>query len=119
MSLIKSVVQADNKKLVGAHKEFLRWKQQNLNLATTNFGWALQHYEKCKRSITQNCQTFTSKKSYARSISTTFIIANTVYWKPRNDPGWKQADRVPPPAARNNAPVKVLFNDQRHAVYRY
>lgn len=119
MSLVKSVVNADNISLVCAHKELIKWKkEQNQYFAKTIFGWAILHYKKCKRSITKNCPSFTSQKSYARALATTCIIANTVYWRERNDPGWKQAARAPPPAPRNGAPVKVLFNSERHAAYR-
>ena len=126
MSLIKCVVYANDNLLYKAHKEFANWKQQQLNsnsvsqyLAKTDFGWALRHFEKCKRSITKICPTFESQKSYARGISTTQVIGKNIYWKNHDDPVWKQSRRDPPPFARNGAPVKVLFDHEKDVLYRF
>ena len=118
MSCIKSVVCANDEQLVALHKFFVEWKQENLHLATTNYGWACRHYKSRHRAINKICPTFTSAKSYACAIATTYIIGKKIYWKSQQDPGWKQCDRSPPPVARNLAPTKVLFSHERDAAYR-
>ena len=48
-----------------------------------------------------------------------FDYDNVCYWKAHDDPAWKQACRTAPPVPRNGAPVRVLFDHQRMATYRF
>ena len=59
-----------------------------------------------------------SRQSYARAIVTTEVIDGKVFWKPRDDKGWDQAARKPPPATKNGAPVKVFYNHNRDYICR-
>ena len=123
MSLAKSIVRANDQMLVNAHKLFLAWKQQHLNWykKSSDHGLVLKHFsiKQCRRIITKTCPTFKSQKTYARSITTTYAIGSKVYWKAHDDPAWKQACRTAPPVPRNGAPVRVLFDHQRMATYRF
>ena len=119
MSLIKSVVGANDALLVDAHREFLAWKNKNPQVAKTNFGFALKHHEKCRRAITKKYDAFIKPKQYANAIATTCIINNKIYWNPHDNECWKNADRTPPPVPRNGSPVKVLYNHERDTVYRH
>ena len=119
MSLVKSIVKANDEQLVGAHQQFLDWKSQHFGDAKTNFGYALKHFASCKRAITRICPSFTSDHSYARGISTTYVYDKKIYWKEHSDPCWKKSRRKPPPVPRNGGRVRVLFDHQRDAIYRY
>ena len=117
----RAVVSANDTQLVKAHKEFYKWKKNNPlpgTLCATDFTFALKHYGKFRRAITKNCASFTSRKTYARAMVTTYIIGNKTYWKARDDPGWKRAELKPPPAPRNGAPVRVFFNHNRDIIYK-
>ena len=120
MACIKAVVEANDEKLIAAHKTFAEWKK-NLphNGMRTDYGRAMRHFNKCRRSITKCCDTFFSNKSYARSIVTTQVINGKVYWQSRENIGWKQASREPPPVTSNGLPTKVLYNYNRDDVYRF
>ena len=119
MSCIKSVVNTTDKQLVFVHKLFSKWKQENLDVTKTNYGWACQHYKSRRHSINKICPTFTSAKSYVCVIATTYMIEQKIYCKTPTDPGWKQCDRSPPPVVRNLASIKVLFSHERDTTYRY
>ena len=126
MSTIKSIVNANDKILAAALKSFSDWKTQEqsrhkLGLPKTNFGWARRHYANraCARSITKNNPLFSSQTSYARGISIIQVIDKKIYWKSGDDPCWKQARKTPPTCPRNGAPVRVLFEHCKDAVYRY
>ena len=41
-----------------------------------------------------------------------------MFWKPYDDPCWKQVCREPPPTPKNKAPVRVFYNHNRDKLYR-
>ena len=43
---IKAVVGANDKQLIAVHKEFHQWKTLNPQLAKTDYGFAMRHYQK-------------------------------------------------------------------------
>ena len=59
-----------------------------------------------------------SRQTYARAIITTQVIDGKVFWKHRDDKGWEQAGRQPPPATKNGAPIKVFYNHNRDHIFR-
>ena len=118
MSLIKSVVQANDEMLVAAHRDFQTWKSANSARKINDFHCALKHFSRCARHITKTCTTFTSGKSYARAIATTYVADKKVYWKPPGDNGWKNAEKNSPPTPRNGAAVRVLFDCNKDVVYK-
>ena len=59
-----------------------------------------------------------SRQSYARAIVTTEIIDGKVFWKHRDNEGWRQANRQPPPSTKNGAPVQVFYNHNRDCIFR-
>ena len=123
MSCIKSVVNANDLCITKTHEEFAKWRKRQMQTATGRskslFQWALQHYNTCKRTITRNCETFQSPKSYARAIVTTFVSNKKAFWQHPQHPGWKQAGRKPPPETRNGAPMRVLYTNEREDVYKF
>ena len=120
MSCIKSVVDANDTKLIQVHKLFKEWKKNNTHSrVSTDYGLAIKHYEKCGRHITKLCSTFSSSKSYARSMVTTQVINGKVYWHSADHMGWKQAGREPPPPSKNGSPTKVFYNYNRDTIYRH
>ena len=94
MSLIKSVVKANDEMLVAAHRDFQTWKSANSTRKINDFHCALKHFSRCARHITKTCTTFTSGKSYARAIATTYVVGKKVYWKPLGDNGWKNVEKT-------------------------
>ena len=98
MSLIHSVALANDDKLIKAHKLFKAWKKPRLtrwNQSKSDFHWAQAHWDcnlNSRREITRQCDTFTSKKTYARAIATTYIKDGKAYWKSGNDPDWKSPE---------------------------
>ena len=116
----RAVVSANDMQLFRAHREFCKWKKKNPvagTLCATDFTFALKHFDKYRRAITKNCPSFQSRKTYARSMVTTYIIGKKTYWKARDDVGWKRAGLKPPPAPRNGAPMRVFFNHNRKSIY--
>jgi hypothetical protein len=145
MSCLDAVAHASDEELVKVHSEFKKWKhvwkQKGPARIKTDFGWALRHFDRCvcesmcvcascsliqtmimfnrcHRAITRNCNSMTSRKSYARAIATTYVLNSKIYWKPHDDPCWKQVGRDAPPVPKNKALVRAFYNHNRDELYR-
>ena len=100
-------------------REFVKWKKETPlsdTLGATDFSFVLRHYSKCQRSIRKNCPSFSSNKTYARAMVTTYFIGKKAYWKPREDVGWKRVRLKPPPKTKNEAPVRIFYNHNRKSL---
>ena len=74
MSLVKSVVEANDDLLVNAHKSFVDWKENVIKQnpwkpapAKTSYGWALLHFRKCGWVITRACTTLVNQHAHANN----------------------------------------------------
>ena len=122
MSCISSVARANDELMLAAHEVFETWKAvqrtRGKQKVKSNFQWALQHYDSCRRAISRACETFTNRKSYACGIATTYVVGREVFWRSRQSAEWKRAGREPPPCPRNGGPTRVFYNHNRDEIYR-
>ena len=78
----RTVVEANDAKMIKAHIEFNKWKKKNPvsgTLRVTDFTFALKHHDKFHRDITKNIPSFQSRKTYARAMITTYLIGKKTY----------------------------------------
>ena len=114
-------------------KSVTRWIEWRRIIAThwgtmpgtiTTFDWPcittiMTRCGRCKRAITRNCPSLSTKHKYATAMVTTYVRGKKVYWRGHEDVGWKQARRDPPPVPNNGQPVRVFYNHNMDHVYRY